>query len=170
MIRSASAGVWHCYWSSSSSGPSPAHGTGSGAAADGHMRARNSGTPQTSSTIKSIRIIIRVFKWFLLFQSFQDNFPMYGVVQCTTGDEGPVADISCMNIFSHFQGLLTTVQLPATKLSAQIWISCWILPHFDVILSIKTVFHWNIYSFILLTCVYHLKTLYKSLMLLCLTQ
>ena len=37
----------------------------------------------------------------------------------TAGDEGPVADISCMNLFSHFQGLLTTVQLPA-----QIWISC----------------------------------------------
>ena len=28
---------------------------------DGHMRARNSGTPQTSFTIKSIRIIIPVF-------------------------------------------------------------------------------------------------------------
>ena len=40
---------------------------------------------------------------------------------CTAGDEGPVADISCMNIFSHFQGLLTTVQLPVT---VQIWISC----------------------------------------------
>ena len=37
--------------------------------------------------------------------------------QCTAGDEGPVADISCMTIFSHFQGLLTTVQLPATRWS-----------------------------------------------------
>ena len=37
------------------------------------------------------------------------------VQQCTAGDEGPVADISCMNIFSHFQGLLTSVQLAATK-------------------------------------------------------
>ena len=44
--------------------------------------------------------------------------------QSTAGDEGPVADISCMNIFSHFQGLLTTVQLPATRWSAQTWISC----------------------------------------------
>ena len=36
-------------------------------------------------------------------------------IHCTAGDEGPVADISCMNIFSHFQGLLTSVQLAATK-------------------------------------------------------
>ena len=37
-----------------------------------------------------------------------------------------------MNIFSHFQGLLTNVQLAATTWPGQIWISCWILPHFDV--------------------------------------
>ena len=54
------------------------------------------------------------------------------VLQRTAGDEGPVGDLSSESIFAHFQGLLTSIQLAATKWSAQIWISCWILPHFDV--------------------------------------
>ena len=37
-----------------------------------------------------------------------------------------------MSIFSACFGLPTTVQLPATTWSGQIWISRWILPHFDV--------------------------------------
>ena len=53
-------------------------------------------------------------------------------LQRTAGDEGPVGDLSSESIFAHFQGLLTSVQLAATTWSAQIWISCWILPHFDV--------------------------------------
>ena len=52
--------------------------------------------------------------------------------QCTAGHEGAVGDLSCMRIFSACFGLLTTVQLPATTWSGQIWIPCWILPHFDV--------------------------------------
>ena len=53
-------------------------------------------------------------------------------MQCTAGHEGPIGDLSCMSIFSACFGLPTTVQLPATTWSGQIWISCWILPHFDV--------------------------------------
>ena len=53
-------------------------------------------------------------------------------MHCTAGHEGSVADISCMSIFSACFGLLTSVQLAATTWSGQIWISCWILPHFDV--------------------------------------
>ena len=51
---------------------------------------------------------------------------------CTAGDEGPIADISCMSIFSACFGLPTSVQLTATTWSGQIWISGLILPHFDV--------------------------------------
>ena len=61
----------------------------------------------------------------LAFVAWLTNLPAVSViVHCTAGDEGPVANISCMNIFSHFQGLLTTLQLPATSWSAQIWIPC----------------------------------------------
>ena len=52
--------------------------------------------------------------------------------QCTAGHEGEVADISCMSIFSACFGLLTSIQLTDTTWSGQIWISGWILPHFDV--------------------------------------
>ena len=45
------------------------------------------------------------------------------VRQCTAGHEGPVGDLSCMSIFSTCFGLPTTVQLPATTWSGQIWIS-----------------------------------------------
>ena len=48
------------------------------------------------------------------------------------GHKGAVGDLSCMSIFSACFGLLTSVQLAATTWSGQIWISCWILPHFDV--------------------------------------
>ena len=37
-----------------------------------------------------------------------------------------------MSIFSACFGLLTSVQLAATTCTCQIWISGWILPHFDV--------------------------------------
>ena len=37
------------------------------------------------------------------------------MVQCTAGDEGPVGVLSSESIFAHFQGLLTSVQLAATK-------------------------------------------------------
>ena len=50
----------------------------------------------------------------------------------TAGHEGLIGDFSCMSIFSACFGLPTTVQLPATTWSGQIWISGWILPHFDV--------------------------------------
>ena len=50
----------------------------------------------------------------------------------TAGHEGAVGDLSCMSIFSACFGLLTSRQLAATTWSGQIWISCWILPHFDV--------------------------------------
>ena len=53
-------------------------------------------------------------------------------IHCTTGDEGSVGIISCMSIFSACFVLLTSRQLAATTWSGQIWISCWILPHFDV--------------------------------------
>ena len=53
-------------------------------------------------------------------------------VHCTAGDDGSVGIISCMSIFSACFGLLTSRQLAATTWSGQIWISCWILPHFDV--------------------------------------
>ena len=61
---------------------------------------------------------------------------------CTAGDDGSVADISCMSIFSHVQGLLPRRQLAATRWSAQIPVRahcfgcisqikfCWKLPHF----------------------------------------
>ena len=52
--------------------------------------------------------------------------------QCTAGHEGAVGVISCMSIFSACFVLLTSRQLAATTWSGQIWISCWILPHFDV--------------------------------------
>ena len=55
-----------------------------------------------------------------------------GVQHCTAGHEGSVGDLSCMSIFSACFGLLTSVQLAATTWSGQIWIPCWILPHFDV--------------------------------------
>ena len=54
------------------------------------------------------------------------------MLQCTVGDDGSVGIISCMSIFSACFGLLTRRQLAATTWSGQIWISCWILPHFDV--------------------------------------
>ena len=63
------------------------------------------------------------------FQVLSQYFP---TVQCTAGDEGPVGNLSSESIFADFQGLLTSVQLAATRWPAQIWISCWILPHFDV--------------------------------------
>ena len=53
-------------------------------------------------------------------------------MQCAAGHEGAVADISCMSIFSACFGLPTSVQLAATTCTCQIWISGWILPHFDV--------------------------------------
>ena len=43
---------------------------------------------------------------FCLFITDQGEPP--GRLHCTAGDKGPVAYISCMNIFSHFQGLLTS--------------------------------------------------------------
>ena len=64
------------------------------------------------------------------------------VLECTVGDDGSVADISCMSIFSHVQGLLPRRQLAATRWSAQIPVRahcfgcisqikfCWKLPHF----------------------------------------
>ena len=64
------------------------------------------------------------------------------MIQCTAGDDGSVADISCMSIFSHVQGLLPRRQLAATRWSAQIPVRahcfgcisqikfCWKLPHF----------------------------------------
>ena len=52
--------------------------------------------------------------------------------QYTAGHEGAVGVISCMSIFSACFGLLTSVQLAATTCTCQIWISGWILPHFDV--------------------------------------
>jgi len=52
--------------------------------------------------------------------------------ECTAGHEGAVGVISCMSIFSACFGLLTSVQLAATTCTCQIWISGWILPHFDV--------------------------------------
>ena len=45
------------------------------------------------------------------------------VFYCTGGHEGAIGDLSCMSIFSACFGLLTTVQLPATTWSGQIWIS-----------------------------------------------
>ena len=50
------------------------------------------------------------------------------IIQCTAGHEGPVG----MSIFSACFGLPTTVQLPATTWSGQIWIPGLILPRFDV--------------------------------------
>ena len=50
----------------------------------------------------------------------------------TAGHEGAVANISFMSIFSACFGPPTSVQLAATTWSGQIWISGWILPHFDV--------------------------------------
>ena len=50
----------------------------------------------------------------------------------TAGHEGAVANISFMSIFSACFGLPTSVQLAATTCTCQIWISGWILPHFDV--------------------------------------
>ena len=52
--------------------------------------------------------------------------------QSTAGDDGSVGIISCMSIFSACFVLLTSRQLAATTWSGQIWISGWILPHFDV--------------------------------------
>ena len=54
------------------------------------------------------------------------------LLYCTAGHEGPIGDLSCMSIFSACFGLLTSVQLATTTCTCQIWISCWILPHFDV--------------------------------------
>ena len=51
------------------------------------------------------------------------------VEQCTVGDKGPIAPYP---IFSAYFGLPNSVQLAATTWSGQIWISGWILPHFDV--------------------------------------
>ena len=59
-------------------------------------------------------------------------FRLLQIFHCTAGHEGAIGDLSCMSIFSACFGLPTTVQLPATTWSGQIWISCWILPHFDV--------------------------------------
>ena len=47
-------------------------------------------------------------------------------MHCTAGDEGPIGVLSSESIFAHFQKLLTSVQLAATK-----W-SDLILPHFDI--------------------------------------
>ena len=38
-----------------------------------------------------------------------------GVTQCTAGNEGPAGVLSSESIFAHFQGLLTSVQLAATR-------------------------------------------------------
>ena len=56
----------------------------------------------------------------------------FALVHYTAGDDGSVGIISCMSIFSACFGLLASVQLAATTWSGQIWISVWILPHFDV--------------------------------------
>ena len=53
-------------------------------------------------------------------------------IHCTAGHEGSVGDLSYMSIFSACFGLPTSVQLAATTCTCQIWISGWILPHFDV--------------------------------------
>ena len=65
-------------------------------------------------------------------KGFSNIFCHEMIFYCTAGHEGAVADISCMSIFSACFGLPTIVQLPATTWSGQIWISGWILPHFDV--------------------------------------
>ena len=54
------------------------------------------------------------------------------ICHSTAGHEGAVADISYTSIFSACFGLPTSVQLAATTCTCQIWISGWILPHFDV--------------------------------------
>ena len=53
-------------------------------------------------------------------------------LQCTAGHEGVLSVPSSQSISAYFQGLQTPIQLPATTWSAQIWISGWILPHFNV--------------------------------------
>ena len=53
--------------------------------------------------------------------------PTLTTIHSTVGDEGPIADISCMSIFSACFGLPTSVQLVATTWSGQIWISGLIL-------------------------------------------
>ena len=63
---------------------------------------------------------------------YSDTILQDYVWYCTVVDEGPVGDLSSESISTHFQGLLTIVQLAATRWSDQIWISCWILPHFDI--------------------------------------
>ena len=70
------------------------------------------------------------FYAFALFAMLDSAAAAVG--QCTAGHEGAVADISCISIFSACFGLPTSVQLAATTWSGQIWISGWILPHFDV--------------------------------------
>ena len=61
-------------------------------------------------------------------------FFFHCIVHSTAGHKGAVAVgvISCMSIFSACFGLPTSVQLAATTCTCQIWISGWILPHFDV--------------------------------------
>ena len=44
----------------------------------------------------------------------QGELPGQVTPHCTAGDEGAVADISCMSIFSACFGLLTSLQLAAT--------------------------------------------------------
>ena len=68
----------------------------------------------------------KISRWFSQF------WERWAIAECTMGDEGAVGVLSSESIFAHFQGLLTSGQLAATRWSAQIWISCWILPHFDV--------------------------------------
>ena len=52
--------------------------------------------------------------------------------RCVTMHSGPWGCLSSESISAHFQGLQTPIQLPATSWSDHIWISGWILPHFDV--------------------------------------
>ena len=68
----------------------------------------------------------KISRWFSQF------WERWAIAECTAGDEGAVGVLSSKSIFAHFQGLLTSFQLAATTWSAQIGISCWILPHFDV--------------------------------------
>jgi len=55
-----------------------------------------------------------------------------GTIHCTVGNKGVIADLSSKSISAHFQGLPANVLLAATTWSPQIWISGFILPHFDV--------------------------------------
>ena len=110
--------------------PGPGHGAaGDGQGHRGH-RVRGNTDCHHMLSIHQRFFLVRNVNW-RISATVPSGFKCL-TLDCTAGHKGVIGDLSSESISAHFQGLPNRVQLAATIWSGKIWISGWILPHFDV--------------------------------------